>query len=409
LFNQITGEPAWWFHSSGSGIKMNVILNDMNNGSVNQFGGSYPWPGLAGNSANCLYFGTSLNNHLEFQQSGFAAGSTVYFSCILNCISLGSVDGVSDVLAGFVSPNDGTAFNYKLCSVITNHAANQYSLGVSKGNGQTGAQGVDANVIWAPAPILSQQSVFVVGCYSVVSGGTTATDDTVSLWINPDPSTFNAASAPAPTVGPASFGVKNSRIRDFAMHAVNAPATHRIADLRIGTTWASVTPPAAPTLTLGNVYAPVGSTAVFASQNAGNPVDTYTWSFNGGPALSDNSHYSGTATATLIISNVTVGDVGTYTITGVNTDPLPPNETLTNSASAILSTQPPRLSVFANGPAVVVAWPTNWLGYLLQQTPGLSPATWTTNSLPPYPVSGSNNIVTSPSSGVEYFRLFKLR
>jgi autotransporter-associated beta strand protein len=250
LFNQITGEPAWWFHSSGSGIQMIVQLNDMGNGINNQNGGSYPWPGLAGNSPNCLYWTESLNSHLEFAQSGFAPGTTVYVSFILSCLSLGSVNGVEDVIAGFASPNDGTAFNWKLCTQVSNFGASQYLLGLAKGDGHAGAQGVDANTTWASTPTLSQEDVFVVGCYTVNTGGTNATDDTVSLWINPDPATFNAAAAPAPTIGPSSFGVTNSAIRDFAVHSVVAPASHRIADLRIGTTWASVTPPPGPTLTV---------------------------------------------------------------------------------------------------------------------------------------------------------------
>jgi hypothetical protein len=183
--------------------------------------------------------------------------------------------------------------------------------------------------------------VFVVGCYAVNSGGTTATDDTVSLWLNPDPSTFSAKSAPAPTIGPSTFGVANSAIRDFSVHSVVAPASHRLADLRIGTTWASVTPPARPTLTLANLSVDPGATAVFASQNAGNPVDTaYQWQFNGGPVLSDNGHITGSATATLTITNVQAADLGTYTITGGNTDPLYFTN-LTGTASATLTINPP--------------------------------------------------------------------
>ena len=252
LFNQATGEPAWWFHASGSGIQMIVQLNDMGDGVNNQNGGSYPWPGLAGNSANCLYWTESLNSHLEFAQAGFAPGTTVYVSFVLSCVSLGTVNGTEDVIAAFCSPTDTTAYNWKLCTQISDHDASQYLLGLSKGNGHAGAQGVDANTTWASTPTLSQEDIFVVGCYTVNTGGTTATDDTVSLWINPDRATFNAAVAPPPTIGPSSFGVANSAIRDFSVHSVVAPASHRMADLRIGTTWASVTPPPGPTLSVAS-------------------------------------------------------------------------------------------------------------------------------------------------------------
>ena len=409
LFNQITGEPAWWFHSSGSGIQMIVQANDIGNGVNNANGGSYPWPGLAGNSANCLYWTTSANNHLRFEQNGFTNGNTVYVSFILSCDSLGTVNGISDVLAGLVSANDGTAFNLKISSQIVNAAANQYVLGLSKGNGRTGAQGVDANTLWSSTTLMNQQAVLVVACYTVNSGGTTNTDDTVSMWINPSPSTFYASgtNVPPPDLGPSNFGVTNSAIRDFAVHAVVAPASHRIADLRIGTTWASATPPSAPTLSLANVSTTAGANAVFASQNAGNPVDSYQWRFNGGPVLVDNAHISGATTATLTIIGAQPADAGTYTVTGTNTDPLNSN-TLTGSASATLTLGKPVLGVAYNGSNVLVSWSTNFPGYLLEQTSALSsPGNWITNTSPVV-VSGTNNTVTiNAAAGNAFFRLIK--
>lgn len=410
LYNQLDGDPAFWFHSSGSGVQMIVQANDLANGQNNQNGGTYPWPGLAGNSSNCLYWSTSVNNHLEFaQHESFAPGTSVYFSFIMSCSSLGSTDGTQDMLAGFVTSADGTAFNLKLSSQIVDHAAGQYQLGVSKGSGKTGTQGVDANTAWASTPILAQQDIFVVCAYNVVSGGTTATDDTVSLWINPDPSTFYATNPPTPTVGPVTFAVANSIIRDFGIHAVAAPASHRMADLRIGTTWASVTPPAAPALLLANISTTAGSTAVFASQNAGNPVAAYSWRFNGGAPLTDNAHYSGTSTGALTINNVQPSDIGTYTVTGINNDPLTNSIAYTNSASATLtiaSIGAPTLQVAYSAPNVIISWPAGFAGYTLQGSPTLSPAIWSTFG--PQVSSGSNITVTvNAATGNQYFRLIK--
>ena len=409
LFNQATGEPAWWYHASGSGIQMIVQANDIGDGVNNQNGGSYPWPGLAGNSTNCLYWSESLNSHLQFAQSGFPTGTTVYVSFILTCTGLGAVNGVQDCIAAFCSPNDSTSYNWKLCTQINDSGAGNYLLGLSKANGKTGSQGVDANTTWASTPTLNNQAVLVVGCYTVNSGGTTATDDTVSLWLNPDSSTFGAGSAPAPTIGPSSFDVANSAIRDFSVHSVVAPSSHRIADLRIGTTWASVTPPARPTLTLANVSVDLGATAVFASQNAGNPADTYQWQFNGGPVLSDNGHITGSATATLTITGVQAADLGTYTVTGGNTDPLYFTN-LTGTASATLTINPPRLRLTSSAPNVIISWPTNWVGYILERTPSVAPASWVTNSLPPYPLDNTHTnygVSVSAGSAAQFFRLKK--
>src|SRR5262249_4024026 len=164
--------------------------------------------------------------------------------------------------------------------------------------------------------------------------------------VNPDPSTFNAGTAPAPTVGPSNFGVSNSVIRDFSIHAVVAPASHRIADLRIGTTWASVTPISGPALSLGNVYSPIGSNAVFvtiASVVTHTP-DLPTFSMlshsNVPPLRPHIAELAAPLTATLVISNVHPADLGLYTVNGTNSDPLT-SALLTGSASAILTNHPP--------------------------------------------------------------------
>src|ERR1039457_4804384 len=87
----------------------------------------------------------------------------------------GAVNGVQDCIAAFCSPNDSTSYNWKLCTQINDSVAGNYLLGLSKGNGKTGSQGVDANTTWASTPTLLNQAVLVVGCYTVNSGGATAT------------------------------------------------------------------------------------------------------------------------------------------------------------------------------------------------------------------------------------------
>ena len=167
---------------------------------------------------------------------------------------------------------------------------------------------------------------------------------------------YNAATPPPTYLGPTSFGgitVSNSVPQDFWSYCspmrAGIPSDNRSPrrhDLGVRNL------PAAPSFILGNVYAPVGTTGVFASQNAGNPVTGgYSWQFNGGPALSDGatghggSTISGSSSDTRTSAKVQPGDYGKYTVNGANTD-LSTNATgtLTGSASrAILSGQPPAL------------------------------------------------------------------
>jgi hypothetical protein len=105
---------------------------------------------------------------------------------------------------------------------------------------------------------------------------------------------------------------------------------------------------------------------------------------------------------------VQTADLGLYTVNGTNTDVSTNNSgALSGSATAILSSKPPKLSVVMSGGDATVLWPTNWLGYVLESSLAVTTGSaWTTNSLPPYAVFGTNNGVVVPaSSGDQFYRL----
>jgi hypothetical protein len=418
LYNQVTGEPAYWYHYSGSRVSLVISPNLFSQFTTNGAPG-YPWPGLAGNSSNCMDLevnsGNTDNDHLQFWVNGPSSGQSVYFSFILTCTDLGSAN-IGDCIAAFCSSYDGTSFNLKLETEIQTNGT--YWLGLCKGAGITGNQGVDADALWV-TNFQPGQDVFVVGLYKVNSGAITNTDDTVSMWFDPTNTSFGSANAPTPTLGPSSFGVANSSIHSFAVHGVELPGNRYMSDLRIGTTWASVTPTSAPNLTLNNVtISPGAASAVLASENAGNPVTTYSWYFNGNPTpLTDGPNTNGdgsiitnSSTGTLTIIGPKSADLGTYTVVGQNTDPVT-LATLTGSASATLSYTPPTLRVVYSPPNVLLLWPTNWTGYTLEQALSLNgnPINWTTNNSPPYGLDGTGTnyqvTVSASSPGVRFFRL----
>src|SRR5437868_8575423 len=72
------------------------------------------------------------------------------------------------------------------------------------------------------------------------------------MWINPDPSTFGAASAPTPGAGPvgATSGTDMTHLAHLFFRATQG-TNRKVADeLRIGYSWAEVTPQAPPTLSV---------------------------------------------------------------------------------------------------------------------------------------------------------------
>src|SRR5262249_29775196 len=73
------------------------------------------------------------------------------------------------------------------------------------------------------------------------------TPNAVTLWINPSASTFGAASEPATGQLSANTGVDGFAIDRFNMRqntATTVPANMQWDELRVGGSWASVTPPA---------------------------------------------------------------------------------------------------------------------------------------------------------------------
>lgn len=77
----------------------------------------------------------------------------------------------------------------------------------------------------------------------------TVSPNAVSLWINPAPSSFGAASEPATGVISQSTGTDDFTIDRFNLRqntTASVPAAMQWDELRIGTSWAAVTPPTVP-------------------------------------------------------------------------------------------------------------------------------------------------------------------
>ena len=421
IFNQATGVGLSWLNS-GSANQPATLAQDMriepgyNNSTYSPNGDSYPWPGLAGNSPQELYCNVNSFVRLPLGAGGSISSGTVYFSCVIHIDQGAGISTVgTDNFCGF---GNGSSTTPNTAIYIKTPGDDTYIPGIFKTSGGTGALSPGVNGAWSAKAYHRGQIVFVIARLTINPG---AGNDTFDLWLAPTNSSFGASEANLPTpdvtgVGGSAADVGN--VDFFFIRNTAQPFSRRFADLRIGRTWASVTPPSAPTLSLANVVlAPGVTNAVFASQNAGNPVDTYQWQFNGGPALTDGptgngSTITGSSTATLTITGATAADAGVYTVTGSNTDPsndgvIANLGTLTGSASATLTFAAPRLSVAYSAPNLTLSWPTNFTGYTLENALALT-ATWTTNSSPPYPVVGTNYTVSvNAASGTLFFRLIK--
>jgi hypothetical protein len=258
IYNRVTGQPAYWINTGG-GLFTAILANDLiqYTGVTRQPPGLYPWPGIDGSGdREWTWSSGGANNHLRF---GGVTNGSAYFSFIMHGDQGGPSDnGTADVIAGFTSGNSTTAganadtYVYKLCTLADTTGGDGYRLGVFKGGGLAIASS-SVNGQWATPHLLRGQIHFIVGSYKINSGGTSTNDDVVSLWIDPPRSSFGAAESNLPP--PDAGGMltnwnNNAAITEFGVRASlnTSPFSKRMADLRIGKTWASVTGPYYPRL-----------------------------------------------------------------------------------------------------------------------------------------------------------------
>ncbi len=203
----------------------------------------------AGNSVQLTGTGASGNSKLPFSTT--ISTGTVYYSMLVQVSDFSNLTntGTGSYFAGFqphtlISPAVSAVATGGGNLLIHRDADNTsaYNLGVSAtAGGNTGDRTFDTT------EFLQGDTVFVVVGYEMNPG---TNDDRAFLWLNPNPSTYGALSAPSPDVtsnsadtsvddhGPvASFYLRNNGVEpDFTL----------VDDLRAATTWAEVTQLAAP-------------------------------------------------------------------------------------------------------------------------------------------------------------------
>jgi predicted extracellular nuclease len=216
--------------------------------------GNLSYPDLAPSTGNKLSFaGGGIDAYKEFNASGITSGK-VYYSFILKVTDLTAATEVNGgYFIGFAY--DNTNFGATVWTKRVDD--NSYQIGI---NSRTNT----ANTVFTSSSYAKDAEVFIVASYEVVDG---TGNDVAKIWINPAPQDFGAANEPASTLSITNTGgtdltsVKRIFIRQDS--DTETPAIE-LDELRIGDTWAQVTPAGA----LSN-DATVTSTVYTVDSNAG--------------------------------------------------------------------------------------------------------------------------------------------
>ncbi len=197
----------------------------------------------------------SSGNKVTFDGSGIDAAKlftqqtsgTTYFSFLMNITSLGSLNTTGGYFTGFT---EGTTNTFG-ATVWTRSDGSGFDIGI---NPKTTA----ANTVWTSGTTSINTTIFVVISYQIVSG---TTNDVVKLWINP----ATGGSEPSATLSATNGLTDLANINRILIRQDGASATPYIEmdELRIGTTWASVTP--APSTTVTQLTNGIASSPLTAS------------------------------------------------------------------------------------------------------------------------------------------------
>ena len=213
--------------------------------------GTLSYPGLQASTGNSAAHDQTMIGSARVQVAPAAISSgTVYWSGLLRVNDIGTLtSGVNGMLLGgfnnSIGPGTLPTVVGAVLRIRKDVALSQYYIGTGMNSGTGTGTGGSTNVQYDNVNgHLAGETVLVVGSYEFVPG---ATNDIARMWINPDVSTFEAASPPAPTLTSApgaAIADTFASLISFNLRNVNTVGNPSVQfdELRVGDDWASVTP-----------------------------------------------------------------------------------------------------------------------------------------------------------------------
>ena len=191
--------------------------------------GSLTYSGLEASTGNKVTFdGLGIDAVKEFTE---VATGTVYASFLMNVSALGTLDATN---GGYFS---GLAESTTLfgAAIWTRLSGAGYNIGVSP-------RTVTSTIAWSTEAYSLNTTVLVVVAYQLVDG---TANDIVKMWINPTP---GSAEPTATLTATNTGGTDLTKLTRLLIRQDSATETPSIAmdEIRIGTSWADVTPNGVP-------------------------------------------------------------------------------------------------------------------------------------------------------------------
>ena len=251
--------PPNWTNNVAAGVTNDCLVT----------AGNLSFTGLAASVGNSVTNGGVGLGIRRFLGTNINSG-TIHLSALFRINDLGYGTGGwtgASAQAGGLCATDNSSFRLQI--MVKSNSPSGYLIGVQKG-------GTGASATFDTTERHANETVFLVGKYDFE-----ASPNTVTLWINPSPSAFLTSVAPTNGIIWTNSGTDGFAIDRFNMRqntATTVPAAMQWDELRFGSSWADVTPTAAPVITqLTNTAKLNGGQFQFTCTNSnGKPGVVYT-------------------------------------------------------------------------------------------------------------------------------------
>ncbi len=200
---------------------------------------------IASASGNRILFGAASGPSARISVSGPVTNGQLYYSFAFRVLDLGQLSAGGGFFAAFNNSTGNQPGTPSIigAGVLTHAAGNGFEVGLKKAS--------SGSVYDSSQSFTTNDTIFVVGSYTINTA--TTNDDVANLWINPAPSAFSTDSPPAPTlISNSGNDISANQIASFVFFrrgntTLNLQPAAMLADeLRIGPSWASVTPNVPP-------------------------------------------------------------------------------------------------------------------------------------------------------------------
>jgi hypothetical protein len=225
-------------------------------------------PGLSPSSGGSLAIGGKGTSARFLLTSPIIQG-TAYFSFALKLTDVSKVTETGIFFVGLNNAQREQASTPSAISsrVVVKPSGEGYQIGVDRNSGQS------TNFVFDPTTFKLGDTIFIVGAYAIKPG---PSNDVSRLWLNPKPQTFGATNEPEGALVSTGNGV-DIVVRSLLVmnRATPVPPGSTpiglIDEIRVGTSWAAVTPRASTTPAPA---APIASTNPVpeTKSTASNPV-----------------------------------------------------------------------------------------------------------------------------------------